>query len=87
MRREEIGEGTAMTTNGGAREALERSLTRIDAESERLNAFITLAPDEARAAADVADKAAAEGRWLGLLHGMPMAVKRIASPRVNVSPI
>ncbi len=64
-----------MTTNGGAREALERSLTRIDAESERLNAFITLAPDAARAAADVADKAAAEGRWLGLLHGMPMAVK------------
>ncbi len=64
-----------MTMNGGAREALEGSLARIDAESERLNAFITLGAEAARAAADVADKAAAEGRWLGLLHGMPMAVK------------
>ena len=64
-----------MTMTGGAREALERSLDRIEAESERLNAFITLAPETAREAADAADKAAGEGRWLGLLHGMPMAVK------------
>ncbi len=64
-----------MTTTGGARERVERALTRIEAESERLNAFITVAPEAARAAADVADAAAGEGRWLGLLHGMTMAVK------------
>ena len=64
-----------MTTTGGARDALEAGLARIEGESERLNAFITVAPEAARGAADAADKAAGEGRWLGLLHGMPMAVK------------
>ncbi len=64
-----------MTTTGGARESVERALTRIEAESGRLNAFITVAPEAARAAADAAAAAAREGRWLGLLHGMTMAVK------------
>ncbi len=64
-----------MTTKGGAREALERSLDVIERDGERLNAFVTVAPEAAREAAEAADRAAAEGRWLGLLHGMPMAVK------------
>ena len=64
-----------MTTKGGAREALERSLDVIERDGERLNAFVTVAPEAAREAAEAADRAAAEGRWLGLLHGMAMAVK------------
>ncbi len=64
-----------MTTKGGAREALERSLDVIERDGERLNAFVTVAPEAAREAAEAADRAAAEGRWLGLLHGMVMAVK------------
>ena len=64
-----------MTTKGGAREALVRSLDAIERDGERLNAFVTVAPEAAREAAEAADRAAAEGRWLGLLHGMAMAVK------------
>ena len=40
-----------------------------------LNAFITLRPDEVRQAARDADRARSQGRALGLLHGLPIAVK------------
>ncbi len=40
-----------------------------------LNAFITLRPDEVRHAAREADRQRAQGRVLGLLHGLPIAVK------------
>jgi aspartyl-tRNA(Asn)/glutamyl-tRNA(Gln) amidotransferase subunit A len=48
---------------------------RIEAQNEALTTFITVTESQARADAEAADAAAAEGRWLGLLHGMPMAVK------------
>ncbi len=64
-----------MTTHGGARAALERALDTIEGDGGRLNAFVTVASEAARETADAADAATAEGRWLGLLHGMPMAVK------------
>ena len=58
-----------------ARENLETALTAIERHDEAINAMITVTADEARRAADAADHAAGQSRWLGLLHGMTMAIK------------
>lgn len=58
-----------------AREAVEGRLARIEALDPALNAMITTTAEAAREAADACDRAAAEGRWLGLLHGLPVALK------------
>lgn len=50
-------------------------LDNIEAHKGTVNAMITVLGDDAVRDAEAADAAAAEGRWLGLLHGMPMAVK------------
>src|SRR6476620_3413820 len=57
-----------------ATECLELHLERIAQENPRLNAVITLNPLAAEEAA-AADRAAAEGRSLGPLHGVPFTVK------------
>ena len=61
--------------SGAAIRELESGLAKIEAQNETLTTFITVIEAQARADAEAADAAAAEGRWLGLLHGMPMAVK------------
>ena len=58
-----------------AREAVERCLARIERLDPALNAMVTTTAESARREADACDRAAAEGRWLGLLHGMPIALK------------
>ncbi|MDQ6438074.1 amidase [Mesorhizobium sp. LHD-90] len=58
-----------------SRELTEACLARITAVGERYNAFITMLADEALAAAKAADKARGEGRLLGPLHGVPIALK------------
>ena len=60
---------------GAARAAVERCLARIEQLDPVLNAMATTTAEQARAEADACDRAAAEGRWLGLLHGMPIALK------------
>ena len=60
---------------GAAREAVERCLRRIEQLDPALNAMVTTTAERAREEADACDRAAAEGRWLGLLHGMPVALK------------
>lgn len=50
-------------------------LGEIEARDPDLTAFITVTADAARDAAAAADAAAAQGRSLGLLHGMPIAIK------------
>src|SRR5213594_747452 len=50
-------------------------LARIEALNPRLNAFITVTPDAARAAATVAQSEINAGGWRGPLHGVPVAVK------------
>ena len=50
-------------------------LSRIDALNPRLNAFITVLHDRARAAARRADDEIRSGGWRGALHGVPVAVK------------
>lgn len=49
-------------------------LTRAES-LQALNAFVALHPDEVRQAAREADRRRAQGRALGLLHGLPIPVK------------
>jgi amidase len=50
-------------------------LDRIAKYNDKLNAFVYVMRDEALAAADAADKALAQNRTLGPLHGVPINVK------------
>lgn len=58
------------------------SVNRVDACLDAIenfgatvNAMVTVTADAARRQAEDADEAARDGKWLGLLHGMPMAIK------------
>ncbi len=58
--------------------SIERTKACLDAIENfdgTVNAMITVTADEALRQAQCADDAAAEGHWLGLLHGMPIAIK------------
>jgi len=61
-----------------ARELLDAFLNRIHRVNPRLNAIVTLAEERAVAQATAADEAAARGGLLGVLHGLPIAVKDLA---------
>jgi aspartyl-tRNA(Asn)/glutamyl-tRNA(Gln) amidotransferase subunit A len=52
-------------------------LARIDAYDEKLHAFVTVYGDDARLAAEGADKAIRSGHRIGPLHGIPIAIKDI----------
>jgi amidase len=56
-------------------ELIEAHLTRIDAQNPRINAFVTVLGDEARAAARIAEDAVMHGEPLGPLHGVPVTIK------------
>ncbi|WP_144183384.1 amidase [Elioraea rosea] len=56
-------------------ERVEAYLARREADDRLIRSIVTPTPELARAAAAKADEAAAEGRSLGLLHGMAVAVK------------
>jgi len=58
-------------------EAVRGCLRRIDAVNPRLNCFITVLKDSALKAAEAADLRYKEGRPLGPLDGVPIAVKDI----------
>ncbi|MDA1097346.1 MAG: amidase [Proteobacteria bacterium] len=58
-----------------ARDNLEAALGVIGRHDAAIKAMVTVTAEQARDAADLADQAAREGRWLGLLHGMTMAIK------------
>src|SRR5487761_969879 len=61
-----------------ARELLDAFLNRIHRINPQLNAIVTLAEERAAAEAAAADEAAARGGRLGVLHGLPIAVKDLA---------
>jgi len=61
--------------NSSARDRLEACLEAERLWNPHVNAVITSLAAEARIEADRADKASREGNWLGLLHGMPIAIK------------
>ena len=50
-------------------------LDRIAAQDEKLHAFVAVYADEARLAAEAADKAIRSGHAVGPLHGVPIALK------------
>ena len=56
-------------------EVMHSQLARIEALNPDLNAYISLYPDAALAAAREAEAEIAAGRYRGPLHGIPMAVK------------
>jgi amidase len=61
-----------------ARELLDAFLNRIHRINPQLNAIVTLAEERAAAEAAAADEATARGGRLGVLHGLPIAVKDLA---------
>ena len=63
-----------MTDTASSIARLEANLAAEKAWNPHVNAVITAMPS-ARADAEAADKAARDGRWLGLLHGATVAVK------------
>ncbi len=58
-----------------ARDATQACLDAVAAHNDTIHAMITVTGDAAMRQAEAADKATGEGRWLGLLHGMPVSIK------------
>ena len=56
-------------------EAVEAAIEAIEADNERVNAFVYLGFDEARERARAAERALGSGEELGPLHGVPTAMK------------
>lgn len=56
-------------------ELIDAHLERIEAVNPCVNAIVRVLADQARAAAEVADRQVAEGAVLGPLHGVPITVK------------
>jgi amidase len=68
-------------TKLSAREVLEAHLKQIEQVNPKVNAIVTLVADQARAKARLCDDAAARGRFLGPLHGLPVAHKDLADTK------
>ena len=60
-------------------ELVDAVLARAEKLQPVLNCFITLVPDQARAAAKKAEDAVMRGETLGLLHGIPFATKDLVN--------
>ena len=59
-----------------AREVMQAHLQQIRRVNASVNAMVTMVPEEQlMAQAAAADEALAHGKWLGPLHGLPVAVK------------
>lgn len=58
-----------------AREVLQAHLAQIERVNPKVNAIVTLVAEMAAKRASEADEAAAKGRFLGPLHGLPIAHK------------
>ncbi len=56
-------------------ELVQANLDRIEQVDGRLKTYVTLLPKEALAAARRAEKDIRQGKYLGPLHGIPMAIK------------
>ena len=64
-----------------ASQALEAHLTRIEQVNPSVNAIVTLVADRARKDARRADEEAANGRFRGPLHGLPIAHKDLQATK------
>src|SRR5580704_12629694 len=74
-----IAKASALLARGELKaiEITEACLARIEKFDARLNAFVTLTADQARAAARQADREIARGHRRGALHGIPIGIKDI----------
>ncbi|HEX9259460.1 MAG TPA: amidase, partial [Acidimicrobiales bacterium] len=64
-----------------ARELVEHALARIDALNPRLNAFVAVDADDARAQAAAVDERIVRGEDVGPLAGIPIGVKDLEDAR------
>jgi amidase len=64
-----------------ARELLDAHLEQIARWNPKVNAIVTLVVDQAREQARRADESLAAGKWLGALHGLPIAHKDLNDTR------
>jgi amidase len=65
-----------------AREVMQAHLKQIERVNPKVNAIVTLVPeDRLMAQALAADEAIAKGNWLGALHGLPVGVKDLHPTR------
>lgn len=62
-------------------ELTEEFLERIEELDGKLNAFITVTREEARASAERATQEIRDGKYIGPLHGVPIAVKDIIATK------
>jgi aspartyl-tRNA(Asn)/glutamyl-tRNA(Gln) amidotransferase subunit A len=62
-------------------DALDASLQRIDELNDKLNAFCVVDEEGAKQAAREAEKAIKNGKQLGKLHGVPVAIKDLITVR------
>jgi len=62
-------------------ELVETLLTRIETHNDSLNAYITVAADQARETARAADREIETGNPIGPLHGVPVAIKDLLHTR------
>jgi len=67
-----------------ATDAVEAYLNQIDAENDDLNAYITVIEESAREAAREADAAVDRSEELGVLHGVPIALKDLGAMKKGV---
>ena len=86
MNPDEIPRATAASLAAAIREgsitatmAVDACLDAIDRLDDDLHAFVTVAPDAARARAASLDGLARQGRFLGPLHGIPVAIKDLVA--------
>lgn len=61
--------------NFSCREVTDEFLRRIETVEDRVKAFVTVLPEEARKRADALDRRVASGEDIGALGGVPIAVK------------
>jgi aspartyl-tRNA(Asn)/glutamyl-tRNA(Gln) amidotransferase subunit A len=64
-----------------ARELAREFYAQVDRRNQELNAFLALCPERAYAQADRVDASIAQGRALGPLAGVPVAIKDVLSTR------
>jgi amidase len=64
------------TKKVSSREVMQAHLKQISSVNAKMNAMVTMVPeDQLMAQAAAADEGLANGKWLGPLHGLPVAVK------------
>jgi amidase len=64
-----------------AREVMEAHLAQIERVNPKVNAIVTLLPEQALAQARAADEALARGEKVGSLHGLPIAHKDLVNTK------